>query len=67
MDLTLPGAKQAQIAHFNFHTARAFDEILKRKTGQISVEGIASEGWRRFVLRSHVGLAPSRIGRFTDR
>jgi hypothetical protein len=35
----------AQIAHFNFHTARAFDEILKRKTGQIIVEGIHSEGW----------------------
>jgi hypothetical protein len=35
----------AQIAHFNFHTARAFDEILKRKTGQIILEGIHSEGW----------------------
>jgi hypothetical protein len=41
---------QAQIAHFNFHTARAFDEILKRTTGQIIVGGIASEGWTVVVM-----------------
>jgi hypothetical protein len=41
---------QAQIAHFNFHTARAFEEILKRKTGRIIVEAIASEGWAVVVM-----------------
>lgn len=41
---------QAQIAHFNFQTAKAFDQILIRKTGQIIVEGIASEGWVVVVM-----------------
>ena len=41
---------QAQIAHFNFHTGRAFDEIPKRTTGQIIVEGIASEGWAVVIM-----------------
>jgi hypothetical protein len=36
---------ESQIAHFNFHTARAFDEIPTHKTGQIILEGIVAEGW----------------------
>jgi len=41
---------QARIAHFNFHTGRAFDEILTHTTGQIILEGIASEGWAVVVM-----------------
>ena len=40
----------AQIAHFNFHTTKAFEQILQRKTGQIIVEGIAAEGWAVVVM-----------------
>jgi hypothetical protein len=41
---------QAQIAHFNFHAAKAFEQIVQRQTGQIIVEGIAAEGWTVVVM-----------------
>jgi hypothetical protein len=36
---------QAQVNNFNFQVANIFGDILKRKTGQIIVEGIRSTGW----------------------
>jgi hypothetical protein len=41
---------QAQIEHYNFQVVKAFEEILKRKTGEIIVEGIRSAGWYVVVM-----------------
>jgi hypothetical protein len=42
--------KRAEIDDYNFQVEKAFKEILKRKTGQIIVEGIAAEGWAVVVM-----------------
>jgi hypothetical protein len=39
-----------QIEHYNFQVGKAFEEILKRKTGQIILEGIRASGWYVVVM-----------------
>ena len=43
-------SKRAEIDNSNFQVEKAFQEILKRKTGQIIVEGIHSSGWPIVVM-----------------
>ena len=40
----------AQIEDYNFQVAKAFDEILKRRTGQIILDGIRATGWYVVVM-----------------
>ena len=42
--------KRAEINNYNFQVEKAFQEILKRKTGQIIAEGIHSSGWPIVVM-----------------
>ena len=42
--------KPAEIDDYNFQVEKAFKEIVKRKTGQIIVEGIHSSGWPIVVM-----------------
>jgi hypothetical protein len=39
-----------QIFHYNLQTAKTFEDILKRKTGQIIIEGIRATGWIPVVM-----------------
>jgi hypothetical protein len=41
---------RAQIDHYDFQVGTIFQEILRRKTGQIIVEGIRSSGWPIVVM-----------------
>jgi hypothetical protein len=36
---------QTQIDDFDFQVGKVFDQVLKRKTGQIILEGIHHSGW----------------------